>query len=70
MKWVAAHGLLSLAEGVFQERGGRLRAEEANQPLHRAGADRLPGEVNPDQGRGSGRANGGARRVKKDIGEL
>jgi hypothetical protein len=34
----AAHGLLPLAEGVLRERRGRLRAEEASQPLSRPGA--------------------------------
>src|ERR1051326_2716796 len=36
---------------------GRLIAESTPEPLRRAGADRLPGEEDPDQGRGSGRAD-------------
>jgi hypothetical protein len=65
MKWTPADGLLPLAEGILRERGGCLPAESTAEPLRRAGADRLPGEEDPDQGRGSGRANGGARRAKK-----
>jgi len=38
--------------------------------FRRAGADRLSGEEDPDQGRGSGRTNGRACRAKKVIGEL
>jgi UDP-glucose 4-epimerase len=45
-----AHGLLPLAEGVLRERRGCLSAESAAQPFRRAGADRLSGEENPDQG--------------------
>jgi hypothetical protein len=32
----------------FEKRGFRLRAESAAQPFRRAGADRLPGEEDPD----------------------
>ena len=32
--------------------------------------DCIPAEEDPDEGRGSDRADGGARRLKKDIGEL
>ena len=34
----------------FEKRRGRLRAEDATEPLSRPGADRLPGEEDPDQG--------------------
>jgi hypothetical protein len=48
-----------------------LRAEDSNQPFSRAGADRLLGEEDPDQGRGPSGADGGARRAKKkDWGTL
>jgi hypothetical protein len=48
-----------------------LPAEKTSQPLRRAGADRLPGEEDPHQGRGPGRVDGGARRAKKrDWGTL
>src|SRR3954453_18776662 len=66
MKWDSSQrSSAARAEGVLREWRGRLRAESATEPLRRAGADRLPGEEDPDQGRGSGRADGGARRSKK-----
>ncbi len=58
-------GAAARREGVFRERGVCLPAEEASQPLRRARADRLPGVEDPDQGRGPGRADGGARHAKK-----
>jgi len=67
MSWDSAHSLLPLAEGVLGERGGCLPAESAAQPFRRAGADRLPGEEDPDQRRGPGRTDGGARRAKKNA---
>src|SRR2546425_11992764 len=54
----------------FRERRGCLSAESPAQPFRRAGASRLPGEEDPDQGRGPGRADGGACRTKKTLGEL
>src|SRR5215831_689785 len=63
---LAAHGLLPLAEGVLRERGCCLRAESTPEPLRRPGANRLSGEENPDQGRGLGRADGGAYGPKKN----
>jgi putative transposase len=63
--------VLPLAKRVLRERGSGLRAEEAIQPLSRPRANCLSGEEDPDQGRGPGRAHGGARRVKKrDWGTL
>jgi putative transposase len=56
-----------LAEGVLRERGICLRAESAAQPFSRAGANLVPREEDPDQGRGSGRTDGGARRAKKNA---
>ena len=53
--------------GVLRERLGRLRAESATEPFSRPGADRLSGEEDPDQGRGSGRTDGGACRAKKKL---
>ena len=44
-----------------------LRAESTAEPLRRAGANRLPGEEDPDQGRGSGRADGRACGPKKNA---
>ena len=56
-------------EGDFSRQsstaGCCLRAETANQPLRGSGADCIPAEEDPDEGRGSGRADGGARRAKK-----
>src|SRR5690242_15833358 len=51
----------------FRERSGCLPTESAAQPLSRAGANLVPGEEDPDQGRGSGGADGGARRAKKNA---
>src|SRR3974377_2338339 len=48
-----ADGLLPLAEGVLRERSCCIRAESTAEPFRRAGADRLPGKKDPDQGRGS-----------------
>jgi transposase-like protein len=51
---------------------GAAAFEQKARPNHSAeqGADRLPGEEDPDQGRGFGRTDGGARRAKKRHGEL
>ena len=49
----------------FENGAAAFRAESAAQPLSRAGTDRVPGEEDPDQGRGPGRADGGAHRAKK-----
>src|SRR6476620_2270778 len=54
-----------LAAGGLRERGCCLRAESTAEPFRRAGADRVPGEEDPDKGRGLGRTDGGARRAKK-----
>ena len=59
--------LLPAVEGVLRERRGCLSAESAAQPFRRAGTDRLSGEEDPDQGRGPGRVDGGARRAKKNA---
>src|SRR5438876_11199330 len=53
----------------FFENGAGLRAESTAEPFRRAGTDRLPGEKDPDEGRGFGRADGRAA-LKKGIGEL
>ena len=45
-----AHSLLPLAEGVLRERAGGFPAEGAYRPLRRAGANRLFGEEDPDEG--------------------
>ncbi len=63
--WLAVRGLLPLAKGILREWGCCLRAESPAEPFRRAGADCLPGKEDPDEGRGSGRADGGARRAKK-----
>ena len=65
-----ADGLLPLAEGALREWSCCLRAESTAKPFRRPGTDLLPGEEDPNEGRSSGRADGGARRAKKDIGEL
>ena len=53
----------------FFENGAAAFEDGATEPLSRPGADRLPGEEDPDQGRGSGRTDGGARgRKKKRLG--
>ena len=49
----------------FENGAAAFEQKRPNQPFRRAGADRLPGEEDPDEGRGSGRADGGARRAKK-----
>ena len=51
----------------FFENGAAALAEGAAKPLSRPGANRLPGEEDPDQGRGSGRTDGGARGRKKNA---
>src|SRR5215471_3843150 len=51
----------------------RPSSRETIQPLRRAGADCIPAEKDPDEGRGSGRADGGAlgigggSRTRSDI---
>src|SRR6266567_2084529 len=56
---------------LCDERGFCLRAESTAEPLRRAGADRVLGEEDSDQGRGPRRADGGACRAKKrDWGTL
>src|ERR1700682_3656628 len=49
-----ADGLLPLAEGILRERGLSLRAESTAELFRRARTDRLSGEEDPDEGRGSG----------------
>ena len=49
----------------FENGAAAFEQKGTAEPFRRAGADRLPGEEDPDQGRGSGRADGGARRAKK-----
>ena len=50
---------------LFENGGCCIRAESTAEPIRRAGADRVSGKEDPDQGRGSGRVDGGARRAKK-----
>lgn len=59
-----------MAEGVFRERRGGLPDQGARQPSTGTGTRRIPDQEDPDQGRGLGRADGGARRLKKSVGEL
>ena len=72
MKWDLQPTVFYRWQKEFFENGACcLRAESGNQPLRRAGADRVPAEEDPDEGRGPGRADGGARRAKKrDWGTL
>ncbi len=49
----------------FENGAAAFEQKGATKPLSRAGANRLPGEEDPDERRGSGRTDGGARRAKK-----
>ena len=54
----------------FENGAAAFQTKARTEPSGRAGADRVPGEEDPAQGRGPGRADGGARRAKKRLGEL
>ncbi len=49
----------------FENGAAAFQHESADQPFSRAGTNRLSGEEDPDEGRGSGRTDGGACRAKK-----
>ena len=54
----------------FENGAAAFQPKARTNHSRRAGTDRVPGEEDPDEGRGSGRTDGGARRAKKKLGEL
>ena len=50
-----------------KERGGGFSDQDAHQPPTGTGKDRVSDQEDPDQGRGVGRTDGGARRFKKIL---
>lgn len=65
--WVQDGNIMGfVAQKEFFENGaGCFRAESTPQPFRRAGADRLPGEEDPDEGRGSARIDAEHVALKK-----
>ena len=49
----------------FENGAAAFEQKRPTEPFRRPGADRIPAEEDPDEGRGSGRADGGACRAKK-----
>ena len=64
MSWACSRRCSTAGRKSSSRRGGRLSAERPRS-ASRGRADRVSGEEDRDQGRGPGRADGGAHRAKK-----